>query len=90
MSALENFRKEGGLYDLVMLDIKMPNMIGFELYMQIKKIDNKVKVCFLTGSEVYHGGAYADILNILDRRYFIQKPIENKELITRLNKIIQE
>jgi hypothetical protein len=39
---------------------------------------------------VYHGGAYADILNILDRRYFIQKPIENKELITRLNKIIQE
>ena len=90
MSALENFRKEGGLYDLVMLDIKMPNMNGFELYMQIKKIDNKVKVCFLTGSEVYHGGAYVDILNILDRRYFIQKPIENKELITRLNKIIQE
>jgi DNA-binding response OmpR family regulator len=87
--ALENFRKEARLYDLVMLDIKMPNMNGFELYMQIKKIYDKTKVCFLTGSEVYRGGGvYADIFNVLDRKYFIQKPIENKELIARLNKII--
>jgi DNA-binding response OmpR family regulator len=87
--ALENFRKESGLYDVIILDIKMPKMNGFELYKQIKKIDDKSKVCFLTGSELYHGGgAYADILNILDERYFIQKPIENEQLIARLNKII--
>ena len=88
--ALESVKVEADKYMLLVLDIRMPNMNGFELYDQIKKIDDKVKVCFLTGSEVYHGGAYVDILNILDRRYFIQKPIENKELITRLNKIIQE
>ena len=59
---------------MVMLDIKMPNMNGFELYKQIKKIDDKVKVCFLTGSELYHGGgAYADILNILDRKILHSK-----------------
>ena len=63
-------------------------MNGFELYKQIKEIDDTAKVCFLTGSELYRGGAYADIFNILDERYFIQKPIENKELIARLNKII--
>jgi DNA-binding response OmpR family regulator len=40
--ALENFRKEAGMYDLLILDIKIPNMNGFELYMQIRKIDNKV------------------------------------------------
>ena len=45
--ALENFK--AGLYDLVILDIKMPKMNGFELFREIKKIDNNVKVCFLTG-----------------------------------------
>ena len=90
--ALENFREETGLYDVLILDVKMPNINGFELYRQIKKIDDKAKVCFLTGSELYHGvyaDIYADIFNTLDERYFIQKPIENEELIARLNKIIK-
>lgn len=43
--ALENFRND--LYDLLILDIKMEKMNGLELYKEIKKIDNKVKVCFL-------------------------------------------
>ena len=85
--ALEEVRKEAYLYDLIILDIRMPGMNGFELYREIKKVDNKVKICFLTGSELYHG-EYADIFNTLDGRYFIQKPIENEELIARLNKII--
>jgi DNA-binding response OmpR family regulator len=54
MSALENFRK--GLYDLLILDVKMPNMTGFQLYREIKKIDDKAKVCFLTAGEMYDGG----------------------------------
>jgi len=65
----------------------MPKMNGFELYRQIKKIDDKVKVCFLTASEMYYD-AYEDIFNTLDVKCFIQKPIENKELIDRLNKIM--
>ena len=44
--ALKNFK--AGLYDLVILDIKMPEMDGFELHRQLKKIDNAVKICFLT------------------------------------------
>ena len=35
LSALENFRN--GLYHLLILDIKMPNMNGFQLYREIKK-----------------------------------------------------
>jgi DNA-binding response OmpR family regulator len=88
LMALENFRGESaGQYDMRILDIKMPEMNGYELYRQIKKIDDKVKVCFLTAGEMYYG-AYEDIFNRLDGIYFIQKPIENKELIARLNKII--
>ena len=40
--------KAGKKYDLLILDIKMPDMNGFELYEEIRKIDNKSKVCFLT------------------------------------------
>jgi CheY-like chemotaxis protein len=50
--ALENFK--AGLYELLLLDIKMPEMGGFLLYREMKKIDNKTKVCFLTASEMYH------------------------------------
>jgi DNA-binding response OmpR family regulator len=80
--ALDNFRK--GVYDLLILDIKMPKMHGFELYREIRKIDSQVKVCFLTAGEMYYG-AYADIFN---ENQFIRKPIENKELVNRLNEII--
>jgi DNA-binding response OmpR family regulator len=80
--ALDNFKK--GVYDLLILDIKMPKMHGFELYREIRKIDSQVKVCFLTAGEMYYG-AYADIFS---ENQFIRKPIENKELINRVNEII--
>jgi DNA-binding response OmpR family regulator len=80
--ALENFRRE--LYDLLILDIKMPKMHGFELYREIKKKDNKAKVCFLTAGEIYYG-AYTDIF---DENQFIRKPIENAALIKRINEIM--
>lgn len=49
--ALSHFKPE--FYDLILLDINMPNMNGIELYREIRKVDNKVKVCFLTASEMY-------------------------------------
>jgi two-component system, OmpR family, response regulator ChvI len=47
--ALSSFKPN--FYDLILLDIKMPKIDGFELYREIKKRDDKVKVCFLTASE---------------------------------------
>jgi CheY-like chemotaxis protein len=52
--ALSKFKP--GYYDLVILDIKMPKMNGFELYTEIRKIDNQVKVCFITAGEMYYEG----------------------------------
>jgi DNA-binding response OmpR family regulator len=45
VEALSEFRP--GLYDLLILDIRMPGMNGFQLYRKIRDVDNKVKVCFL-------------------------------------------
>ena len=85
--ALQNFKEQDGMYDMIILDIKMPNMNGYELYRQIKKIDDKVKVCFLTASEMYYG-VYTDIFKSLDAEYFIRKPIDNEELVKRVNNMI--
>ena len=86
--ALENFRKEAGMYDLLMLDIKMPDINGFELYKQIKKIDDKVKVCFLTAGEMDYTQFEKELSPVLDKNCYIQKPIETETLIKRLNRII--
>ena len=86
--ALQNFRKEAGMYDLLILDIKMPDMNGFELYKQIKKIDDKVKVCFLTAGEMDYKQFRKELFSALDENCYIQKPIETDTLIKRLNRII--
>ena len=85
--ALSKF--EPGLYDLVILDIKMPNMDGFELYHEIKKKDNNAKVCFLTASELYYEEFRKKEYYALDRNMFIRKPIENEELVKEINKMIK-
>ena len=85
--ALKNF-KEAGIYDMIILDIKMPNMNGFELYRQIKKIDDKVKVCFLTAGEMDYGQFRKELFPALENNCYIQKPIENETLIKRLNRIL--
>ena len=85
--ALSKF--EPGLYDLVILDIKMPKMDGFELYHEIKKKDNNAKVCFLTASELYYEEFRKKEYYALDRDMFIRKPIENEELVKEINKMIK-
>jgi CheY-like chemotaxis protein len=77
-----------GLYDLLILDIKMPEMDGFELYDEIKKIDDKAKVCFLTASEMYYSKLREDKYCSLDKDLFVQKPIENEQLVQHINKIL--
>lgn len=85
--ALENFH--AGSYDLVILDIKMPKMNGFELYREIRRLDKKVQICFLTAGEMYYG-IYSDIFSLLSTNCFIRKPVENRELLKRLNEILIE
>ena len=86
--ALSNFKPN--YYDLVILDVKMPKLDGFSLYHEIKKIDNKIKICFLTASESYYEQYRKNEFIKLDKDLFIQKPTENKELIKRITKILND
>jgi DNA-binding response OmpR family regulator len=84
--ALSNYKPE--YYDLVILDIKMPKMDGFQLYDEIKKKDQKAKVCFLTASELYYQEFRRREYDAIDKNLFIRKPIENEELLKEVNRII--
>lgn len=85
--ALKNFK--AGFYDLTILDIKMPEMdFGFELHKQLKKIDNAVKICFLTSSEMYYEEYRKEEFFGLDKELFLRKPIKNEDLLTEINRMI--
>ena len=87
--ALKSYRMN--FYDLVILDIKMPKMDGFELYTKIREKDNKVKICFLTASELYYEKfrkTHSEFGRIIEEECFIQKPIKNEELIRKLEDIM--
>ena len=86
--ALSKFKP--GSYDLIILDIKMPKMDGFELYHEIKKKDNNAKVCFLTASELYYEEFRNEEYRALDRNLFIRKPIDNEDLVKQINKMIMK
>ena len=86
--ALSKFKP--GLYDLIILDIKMPKMDGFELYHEIKKKDNNAKVCFLTASELYYEEFRKEEYCALDRNLFIQKPIDNEHVIKEIDKMLKK
>jgi two-component system, OmpR family, response regulator ChvI len=84
--ALSNYRPNS--YDLLLLDIKMPKMNGFELYNQIKKLDNNVKVCFVSANDVDYI-ALEEQYSSLERdslipNNIIRKPIEVSKLIGRI------
>ncbi len=75
-------------YDLVILDIKMPDMNGFELYKEMKEKDPAVKACFLTASDLYYEKFRNKEYSTLDKELFIRKPIENQELIEKIKQLI--
>jgi DNA-binding response OmpR family regulator len=80
-SVLALSRFKAGVYDLAILDIKMPEMDGFELYRKLRKIDNKLKICFLTAAELGHyRETDSDIMDELGKDYFVSKPVDTIRL----------
>ena len=79
--ALSNYRPN--YYDLLLLDIRMPAMNGFELYDKIKKLDNKVKVCLISAYDVDYDALREQFpsleIDCLLPRGVIRKPIQIAE-----------
>lgn len=89
--ALKSYKRY--FYDLVILDIKMPKMDGFELYTKIRELDPNVKICFLTAIATLNEGFIklnSEFDRIISEGYFIQKPIKTKDLIKKIVTIINK
>ena len=76
--------KEGRQYDLLLTDIVMPNMDGFELSQQIKKISPLTPVMFITG----FAGLAADQIEQNQNAMVISKPFHLKDIINQVNTIL--
>jgi DNA-binding response OmpR family regulator len=79
--ALINFKPK--FYDLLLTDIRMPELNGLELYKKIRKKDSRIKVCFITAFVDYYR-SIAENFN-LNLNCFIRKPITIKCLVKHLN-----
>jgi DNA-binding NtrC family response regulator len=84
--ALTNFK--ASWYDLLLLDILMPRMNGFELYKKITQIDSNVRVCFITAYTTYHR-ALKDLFPTAEVDCPIEKPIGKRELVNRITKVLK-
>ena len=74
---------------MAFIDVKMPVMNGFGLYQAIRKLDDKVKICFLTAvSDVYYEGFGIQAFPNIEKKCIIQKPIENELLIKQIKSIM--
>jgi DNA-binding response OmpR family regulator len=88
IEALLNYKT--GHYDLLLLDIKMPEMDGFDLYHEIKKMDDNVKIFFLTASEMYYENFRTKQYCELDKNMFLRKPISIYYLSKRIKEELQK
>jgi two-component system, OmpR family, response regulator ChvI len=85
--ALSNFKD--GLYNCLIIDLRLPKMNGFELYDKMKAIDNKVKICFITAYEVNYR-ALRQVFPEPMLECFIQKPIEMGKLVERIKSELEQ
>jgi DNA-binding response OmpR family regulator len=80
IQAFRNFR--AGVYDLVMLDIKMPDVDGIELYGKLREMDRGFKVCFIS---TFVAGEFeklrAQYPELVDSGCFIEKPVTMAKLV---------
>ena len=75
-------------YDLILTDIRMPKMNGFELYRRIKEKNPSMRIAFITAFEI-NRDEFNKVLPSIDVKDFIIKPISMSDLIVKLKSIVK-
>jgi YesN/AraC family two-component response regulator len=87
-SALASLKENSNnYYDLVLTDIRMPKINGFELYRRIKESNPTMKIVFITAFEI-NKEEFSKVIPSLDVVDFISKPVSMSTLISKLNSIL--
>jgi CheY-like chemotaxis protein len=88
--ALSDYK--AGMYDLLLFDIRMPKMNGFELYRKIKDIEEeekkvkngKPRVCFITAYEEFRSEFKETFPTVEEVNCFLKKPIPMPDLVKKV------
>jgi CheY-like chemotaxis protein len=87
--ALQSFQNHpDNYYDLVLTDLKMPKINGFELYMRIKEKNPRMKFAFMTAYDNIDKEKFANYSSAIDPNSFISKPVTASKLKSKLMYII--
>jgi FixJ family two-component response regulator len=86
LSALSNFKPNE--FGLLLLDIRMPVMNGFELFKKMKNIDSMAEVCFITAFEDYREEFKESFPKLDEAKYFIRKPKAIEDLVNHVATIL--
>ena len=84
IEGIQRFRKDS--HDLIILDLKMPQMDGMVFYKKIKEIDDTVIVCLSTADKNYVQELEKDILDV--EKIVIYKPILLRELKNKIDSLL--
>jgi len=76
-------------YELMIIDIRMPKLNGFDLYRELRKKDPNVKVVFLTAFEIYYD-EFRKIFPNIDVKAFVRKPIQIASLIGQIKMTLND
>ena len=83
--ALSSFKS--GIYAIAILDIRMPGMNGFELSLELRKVDNKIKILFMTAYDIHDEDINQSKLKVLQEKPIIlKKPISLNDLVSKIKK----
>jgi two-component SAPR family response regulator len=74
-------------FSLVLIDIAIATSTGFKLADIIKKMNEKVKICFLTEFRNYYDLLTTEYPNI-DYKNYIQKPVRKEDLLAKINELL--
>jgi DNA-binding response OmpR family regulator len=86
VKALQEFRPN--YYDLIILDIIMPVLNGFDLCKKIIELDRTVRIIFITAAKEYYEQFRTQCFPELGKINYIQKPVSNDELVRIVNMIV--
>ena len=86
LAALEHFKSNSRYYDIVISDIRMPGMNGYEFIKHVKNINPKVKIVLMSAFEI-NDKQFHNLLADIKVDAFLQKPFRIQQLKDTIDKI---
>jgi DNA-binding response OmpR family regulator len=84
--ALRDFKANS--FGMALLDVRMPQLNGFELYKKLEEIDKRMKVCFITAFEDYNEEFKQSFPELDERKCFVRKPKAIEDLVKHVAAIL--